>query len=374
MLLAELGAEVIKIEVPGSGDATRTLAPQTVAEESYLYIAMNRGKKSITLDIREQEGQQVFKDLVKKCDVFVENFSPRVMDQLSLTYSDLSVLNPSLIYTSISGFGHTGPYKNLVAFDIIVQAMGGLVAVNGHPDGQPTKVAIAIADFLAGQNAALAISAALNYRSKTNQGQYIDISMQDCIWGITSLQFLPGYIVSGEEPEKVGNRTVEVTPFNVYKAKDGRVVIGVVTVAQWQRLLDIMGREDLKNVPEYASQKDRIRYVDTIDAIVEAWTMQHTVDHIVQTLHDADLPCADIPSFGAVANDPQLANRNMIVDVDQLISGPVKVPGTVFKMSETPGDATQPASFLGQYNFDIYSDLLGYDDNKIAQLQDKGII
>ena len=374
MMLAELGADVIKVEVPGGGDAIRTTAPLTEGQESYRFVALNRGKRDITLNLNSEEGQRICRELVGKCDVLVENFTPGVMESYGLGYEELKRYNPRLIYVSISGFGCTGPYRSRVAFDTIIQAMGGLISVNGFPDSPPTKVGPAIADFLGGIFSIIAILAALQYRSRTKQGQFVDISMQDCIWYITAIQFLPLYILTGKEPPRLGNRQIEVTPFSIHKAKDGYIVIGVVTVAQWHRLLEVIGREDLKDVPEYAGQATRIEHADQIEAIVETWTKERTVNEMLNVLEAADLACSPVPTFGQVANDPQLASRNMQVEVEQLISGKLRVPGSVFKMSQTPGDPTEPAPFLGQHNAEVYSKLLGYDHATIDRLQREGII
>ncbi len=361
MILAELGAEVIKVEVPGGGDAIRTTAPLTQGQESYRFVVLNRGKQGVTLNLHSEEGQRICKELIKKCDVLVENFTPGVMESYGLGYEQLKSHNPRLIYASISGFGCTGPYHSQVAFDTIIQAMGGIISVTGFPDSPPTKVGPAIADFMGGIFSNIAILTALQHRNRTNEGQFIDLSMQDCIWFLTAIQFLPLYILTGREPQRLGNRQIEVTPFNIYKAKDGYIVIGVVTIDQWHRLLEVIGREDLKDVPEYASQATRIKYVEEIEAIVEKWTRRRTVAEMIKLLRAADLACSPVPTFGQVAKDPQLASRNMQVDVEQLISGKLRVPGSVFKMSQTPGDPTEPAPFLGQHNLEVYSKLLGYD-------------
>ena len=373
-ILAEFGAEVIKIEIPQGGDGLRNLSPQTEGLESYPFVILNRGKRSITLNLNSEEGRRICKQLVNISDVLVENFTPGVMENLGLGYGQLKKDNPGLVYVSISGFGHTGPYRTRVAYDTIIQAMGGMISVNGQPDSPPIKVGVGIADFLGGLFPVIAVLAALQYRSKTNKGQFIDISMQDCIWAITAIQFLGYYVTTGQEPPKLGNRQIEVTPFSIYPAKDGHIVLAIVTVGQWERFLNIIGREDLKNVPEFASQVTRIKYVDEIDSIVGDWTRERTVDEMIKQLRAADLPCATIPTFGQVANDPQLASRDMNVYVEQTISGKVRVPGSVFKMSETPGDPTQPAPFLGQHNVEVYSELLGYDQETIATLQREGVI
>jgi len=374
MLLAELGAEVVKVEIPGGGDGVRNLAPQTEGLEGYPFIILNRGKLGVTLNLSRLEGRRICRELVGRCDVLVENFTPGVMDGLGLSYEQLRNDRPGLIYASISGFGHTGPSRTQVAFDTVIQAMGGLISVNGQPNSPPTKVGPAIADFLGGVYAAIAIVAALQHRNRTGEGQHIDISMQDCVWAVTAIQHLPLYLTTGQDPPKLGNRMIEVTPFNIYPAKDGYIVIATVTVGQWQRLLEVIGREDLKDVPEYGSQVDRIRHVDEIDAVLEEWTRQRTVDEMIAELRALDLPCAPVPTFGQVAHDPQLASRAMQVEVEQTISGSVTVPGSVFKMSRTPGDATQPAPFLGQHNAEVYSRLLGLPPEEIDRLQEEGVI
>ena len=373
-ILAELGADVIKLEIPQGGDGLRNLSPQTEGLESYPFVIVNRGKRSITLNLNSEKGRRICNQLVNKCDILVENFTPGVMESFGLSYERLKPHNPRLIYTSISGFGHTGPYRSRVAYDTIIQAMGGMISVNGHPGSPPAKVGVGIADFLGGLFPAIAILAALQYRSKTNKGQFIDISMQDCIWAITAIQFLGYYVTTGQEPPKLGNSQIEVTPFSIYPAKDGYIVIAIVTVGQWDRFLRIIGREDLKGVPEYATQLTRIKHADIIDSTVAEWTRERTIDDIMGQLRAEDLPCAPIPTFSQVANDPQLASRNMNVYVEQTISGKVRVPGSVFKMSETPGDPTQPAPFLGQHNTEVYSELLGYDQETIGRLQLEGVI
>jgi CoA:oxalate CoA-transferase len=374
MLLAELGAEVVKVEIPGGGDGVRNLAPQTDGLEGYPFIILNRGKLGVTLNLSSPQGKRIFKKLAGKSDILVENFTPGVMDDLGLSYEDLKKGQPGLIYASISGFGHTGPSRSEVAFDTIIQAMGGLISVNGRPDSPPTKVAPAIADFLGGIYAAVAILDALQHRDRTGEGQHIDISMQDCVWAITAIQHLPLYLTTGLDPPKLGNKMVEVTPFNLYRARDGYIVIAIVTVGQWQRLLELIGREDLKDVPEYATQVERIKHIDEIDAIMEEWTKERTVDEMIAELRASHLPCAPVPAFGQVAHDPQLASRAMQVEVEQTISGSVTVPGSVFKMSRTPGDATQPAPFLGQHNAEVYSGLLGLELEEIDRLQEEGVI
>ena len=370
--LAQLGAEVIKIEIPGEGDASRTNEPQTEGGESYMFVSVNRGKKSITLNLAAEKGREICKQLVEKVDVVVENFSPGVMDRLGLGYEELSRVRPGLIYASSSGFGHTGPYSARPAYDTIAQAMGGLMTQNGFPDGPPTMVGVAVSDMLAGLYNTISILAALQYRSITGEGQYIDISMQDCTWDVAGAGAAAVYYGTGQIPQRKGNRYFGT--FGVFPARDGDVVINVVTVGQWENLMRVMGREDLLEIEQYVDRTKRTEVSGEISALVEEWTGERTIEEIVKLLSDAHLPASPVPPFEQVANDPQLLSRNMVAEVDQVISGKVKVTGSPFKLSKTPGDPTLPAPFLGQHNHDIYCDVLGYSEQEIRQLADNGII
>lgn len=374
MILRELGAEIIKIEIPGGGDGVRTLPPLTHAGEAHIFVNLNRGKKSITLNLDTQKGQEISKELVKKVDVVVENFTPGVMDRLGLGYEELKEINPTLIYASLSGFGHTGPRRLQTAFDTIAQAMGGFMSVTGFPDNPPTKAGPGLADFTSALYATISILAALHYREQEGKGQHIDISMQDCMWAITAVQSAAIYFQTGEVPPRMGNRQYEVTPFGVYPARDGHLVIAIVTVGQWQNFLRVIGREDLLEVEKYATQVERIKYRQEIDTIVETWTKKRSVKEIVATLNSAHLPCSPVPTFDEVANDPQLLSREMVIEVEQLLSGNLKVPGSVFKLSETPGEAKYSAPFLGEHNYEIFSDLLGYGEAEISKFAKDGIV
>jgi CoA:oxalate CoA-transferase len=374
-LLRELGAEVIKVEIPGSGDSVRQVPPLTKGGESYVGVSLNRGKKSITLNLKSPEGQKLACDLARKCDVLVENYSADVMKNMGLDYDEIKKINPNIIYASSSGFGHTGPKRTDTAFDSVIQAAGGLMAVNGYPDRGPLRAGINIADFLSGIYTTIAILAGLHHRDKTGEGQSIDISMQDVLWTLVAFEHSPGYFLNGRLPERTGNRTLVMAPSNNYPTKDGGYVrVNASMLGQWQDLCRIMGREDLMGVDKYGSVKGRLENVDEVDALVEKWTKSHTTNEIIGLCRDGHVPCTTIPSFDEVANDPQLLSRDMIVEVDQLLSGTLKVPGTPFKMSKTPGDPIMSAPFLGENNFDILSTLLGYTEEEFQKLQDDGTV
>ena len=373
LLLKDLGAEVIKVERPVSGDLIRADVPRTAGSESGTFINFNRGKKSITLDLKNKKGLAICKELAGKVDVLLENFSPGTMEKLGLSSQELCKLYPGLIYASISAYGQTGPRRDFPGFDPIAQAMGGMTAVTGYPD-TPTKCGVSIADLGSGVFTTLAIVSALYHRLKTGEGQVVDISMQDSIWLMTGLELSPHYFLNGVVPKRLGNAHPAMTPGNVYPTKDGRVLINTGVLVQLHRLYVVMGREDLINTPMGGNQSVRIKYRDEIDAIVTEWTKTKTTNEVLNILKKADVPCTKLPTFDEVCNDPQLISREMIIEVEQTISGKVKVPGSLFKLSKTPGNIQYPAPILGESNQDILSKMLGYNEEEITQLSIDGII
>ena len=374
MLLKELGAEVIKVEFRGSGDAVRASPPITEGGEGYIFIILNRGKKAITLDLRADEGREIAGKLIKKADILVENFTLGVMDKLGLSYEKVSKANPKLIYASLSGFGQTGPYRSQPAFGLIAQAMGGWMSITGFPDDPPTKTGPSLADFMGALYAATSILAALQYRHKTGEGQEIDISLQDCVWATTAVEFSPPYFLRGEVPQRLGNGLPDVVPWGTYPAKDGYVALPIPLAGQWETFVKLAGREDLLRDPESMTLKERVKHRSETDAIVSEWTKERMVAEVLKEMSKVHLPCAPIPTIDKVVNDPQLLSRGMITEVEQTISGKLKVPGSVFKLSKTPGDPMAPAPFLGQHNYEVYSALLGYSEEEIKKLQDEGVI
>ena len=374
MILRELGAEVIKVEFRDSGDACRTIPPITEGGEGYTFTILNRGKKSITLELKKAEGLEIARDLISKSDVLLENFSAGVMDRLGLGYDDMKKINPKLIYASLSGFGQTGPNSNRMAFDSIAQAIGGLMSVTGFPDNPPTKCGPAIADLGGGAFTVISILAALQHRNTSGQGQRVDVSLQDCIWLLTAVETLGAYILNGESGTRLGNMHPGIVPWNAYHARDGYVVICVVTIGQWQKMAQLMGRGDLIQDPESLSLVARVQRRTELDSIVAAWVKDKTIAELQTIMDDAGLPFAPVMDTAQIVADPHMNSRQMTVEVEQLLSGPLKMPGTVFKLSQTPGDPFPPAPFLGEHNSEVYSDVLGYTEEKIAELMGNEII
>jgi crotonobetainyl-CoA:carnitine CoA-transferase CaiB-like acyl-CoA transferase len=372
-VLSELGAEIIKVEMPGKGEPERVAMPMTSKRESYQVLSYNRGKKSITLNLKSPKGLEIAKKLAAKVDVLVENFAADGMERLGLSYEEVSKINPRIIYASISGFGHTGPRRNDVCYDVVAQAMGGLMSVTGHPGGEPLKAGISLGDYMGGYNGAIAILAALYYRKISGEGQAIDISMQDGIWAMVfpdRANYFDTHIV----PKRIGNKLSSSAPFGAYTAKDGYVVICTITDPQWQKVLQAMGREDLIGEQRYATRENRTKNMDEVDGLVQAWCKGKTVEEVFAILKKFGVPCSPLPTFDQVANDPHLLSRDMIVEVDQPVSGKVKLIGSVYKMSKTPGDRKKRVADVGEHNEEIYGGLLGIDAQEMQMLKKESVI
>ncbi|MBN2063001.1 MAG: CoA transferase [Deltaproteobacteria bacterium] len=373
LLLRDLGAEVIKIERTQGGDTVRNDAPHTEGWESGTFIILNRGKKGITLNLQSEKGREIVKRMVKDVDIVVENFSYGTMDKLGLGYDELSKLNPQLVYASITGYGHTGPRRDEPGYDPVIQATAGMISINGFPD-RPVKCSVAIADFSSGIFTALAIVAAYVHSTKTGEGQQIDISLQDCLWLLNSIEFSPPYFLKGITPPRVGNGHPMMTPGNLYPASDGYVTIATGNLGQVQRLFRMIGGDELVNSPMCSQQSERIKYKEQIDALVGEWTGKMTRQEIASKLKSIDIACGVVAQFNEVCEDPHLKSRGMITEVEQTISGKVRVPGSLFKLSKTPGNINFPAPFHGEHNHDVYTGMLGYTDQEIDELVNEGII
>ncbi len=371
-VLSELGAEVLKIEMPGKGEPERLAMPMTPKRESYQFLSYNRGKKSITLNLKSSKGLEIARKLAGKVDVLVENFAPGGMQRLGLSYEEVSKINPRIIYASISGFGQTGPRRNDVSYDVVAQAMGGLMSVTGYAGGEPLKAGISLGDYMGGYNGVIGILAALYYRTLTGEGQSIDISMQDGIWAMV-FPDRANYFDTRIVPGRIGNKLSSSAPFGAYNARDGHVVICTITDPQWQKVLQAMGREDLSGEPRFATRESRTQNMEEVDGLVQAWCRERTVEEVLAILKKYGVPCSPLPTFDQVAGDPQLLSRDMIVEVEQPVSGKVKLSGSVYKMSKTPGDRRKRIPAVGEHNEEIYGGLLGIDEQEIQRLRQEGV-
>lgn len=372
MLLADMGAEVLHIELPGVGDDSRHFAPSIQGEGS-CFLASNRNKKSITLDLRKNEGKEIFRDLVKISDIVFENNRPGTMDKWGIGYNQLKEINPGIIMTSVSGFGQTGPYRDRPGLDIIAQAMGGMMHLTGEEDGPPLRAGNAMGDFLGALYAVYGTLTALYYREKTGQGQHVDSALLDSIIAVLE-NVIPNYTALGNVATRMGSRIPGIAPYNRFKAKDGYVVIGVSSNVLWERFANVIGKPELIDAPKFKTPLLRVENVEEVDAITQDWVATKTVEEVVQILNEAGVICGPIYSVDKMIEDPQVITREMAVEVEHPIAGKFKVSGVTPKLSLTPGTIDTPPPTLGQHNDEIYRGLLQYSDEKIKALMEKGVI
>lgn len=368
MLLADLGAEVIKLEIPVKGDDTRQYPPFIGSESGY-FMNLNRNKKSITLDLKKSESKEIFKDLIKKVDVIIENFRPTTMEQLGLGYENLKEINPQIIYASISGFGHFGRYKDRPGYDIIGQAMGGIMSVTGWPDSPPTRTGTAIADILAALNSAIGILTALRYRDISGEGQKVDVALVDSV--VSAMETLTQiYIVEKRIPKREGNRYEFIYPYDSFKAKDGWFVLGVGNDNIWERYCKFIGKEYLSKDERFNINSNRVKNHAEIKKIVEEWASNKEVNMVVSELLSNKIPCAPIYSVDQVVNDPHISeDREMFWETEHPTLGKIKIGGNPIKLSKTPPSIRKAPPILGEDTENVLEDILSYSREKIDKLK-----
>ena len=373
MILADMGAEVIKLEVPGSGDDSREFPP-FIGGESLYYVNLNRGKRSITLNLKKEQGKVIFRKLVKRCDVLIENFRPGTMERLGLGYEELKKVNPRLVYAAISGFGQTGPYRDRPGYDIIGQAMGGLLSITGWPDSPPTRSGTAIGDILSSLFCCIGILAALNVRGRTGEGQMVDVSLVDSVFA--ALENIPQkYYVEGHIPSRIGNRYEFIYPYDTFRARDGWVVIGIANDAIWTRFLEVTGLRSLGEDPRYSTNKLRVENHEPLREALEVWTLAHGKAEIVKLLNDSRVPSCPIYDIKEASEDPHISRaRGMVVELDQPGLGTVKVQGNPIKMTATRPVPRGPAPALGGDTEDVLRELLGVASEEYKRLVESSVV
>jgi len=331
MVLSDLGARVIKVERPGSGDDSRHIGP-FVNGRSVYFSSLNRGKESIALDLAAAGDRAVFEALLERADVLVENFRPGAMERLGLGWEQLHARHPRLIYAAASGFGRTGPYRGRAAYDMVVQGMGGIMSVTGHPGSPPTRVGTSIGDIAAGLFTAIGVNAALYHRERTGEGQLIDVAMLDCQVAILE-NAIARYFASGESPGPIGSRHPSITPFAAFAASDGHVVIAAGNDRLFERLAEVLGRPDLVADPRFGSNDSRTRHADALAAEIERSLASRTVAAWLERLEAAGIPCGPLNDVGAALRDPQVRARNMVVSARDARAGTVQMAGNPIKLS-----------------------------------------
>lgn len=382
--LADLGADVIKIERPGQGDDTRQWGPPYARDaagedttEAAYYLAVNRNKRSVTLDISTAEGQELIRRLVTECDVLVENFKVGDMQRYGLDHESLRAEHPGLIYCSITGFGQTGPYAPRAGYDFIVQGMGGFMSVTGERDGQPgaspQKAGVAIADLFTGAHATIAILAALNHKERTGEGQHLDICLLDTQVAMMA-NMATNYLATGKPPARWGNAHPNIVPYQVFKVADGWVIVACGNDSQFRKLTQVAGQPELADDPRFATNPARVRHRDQLVPLLDVLMQQRPRDEWIRLLEAVGVPCGPINDMADVFRDPQVLAREMRQDLPHPTAGQVSVPGSALKLSATPVTYRSAPPLLGQHTQDVLQSLAAVSAHELETLKNRHII
>jgi formyl-CoA transferase len=374
-MLGFLGADVIKLEEPKAGDVARTVHADRKNSDSLFFLLFNANKRSLTLNLKTEEGKRLFKEVIKQSDVLIENFGPGAMERLGLGWDVLKELNPRLIYSTIKGFGSYGPYAGFKSYEPVAQAMGGAMSVTGFPDNPPTLVLPAIGDSGTGMQMAIGILAALQQRHRTGKGQHVEVSMQDAVVNIIRVS-LRDHQREGRPMERHGNQLGHTVPGTTYACAPGGPNDYVIVLAQpqmWRAMCGAMGRPELADDPRFASADARWENRAALDAIVEEWTRRHTKHEVMRILGDAGVPCGACQDTGEVLADPHLKAREMIVDIDYPTRGVYQTVGCPVKMSDSPAEITRPP-LLGEHTDELLAALCGAGPDQLARMREGGVI
>jgi formyl-CoA transferase len=352
MMLGDLGAEVIKVERPGAGDETRQWGPPFIGGESAYYLCCNRNKKSITLNLKDPADAEKCRQLAARSDVLIENFRVGGLDEMGLGYDTLKPLNPRLIFCSITGFGQTGPYRDRLGYDFVIQAMGGLMSITGEPDRPPMKVGVALVDVSAAMFACIGILAALQARERTGEGQRVDVSLFD-----SQVAWLANvgsnYLCSGVVPQRWGNAHASIVPYQAFATADDYIVIAVGNDGQWQRLCKVLGKPEWKTDPRFATNPQRVAHRNTLVPLIEEILLRKPAAEWLTALEAHDVPAAPVNTIDKVFADPQVLAREMLIEMPHPTAGVVRMAGTPIKLSATPAQMKLPPPLLGEHNEEV---------------------
>ena len=374
-ILGFLGADVIKLEEPKGGDVARTNMRDRPDSDSLFFLVLNANKRSLTLNLKTQEGKDLFKRVIAESDVLLENFGPGALDRLGLGYDVLSKLNPRLIYATIKGFGTYGPYSGFKSFEPIAQAMGGAMSVTGFPENPPTYVFPAIGDSGTGMHMAIGILAAIQQRHTTGKGQHVEVAMQDAVVNLIRVS-LRDHQRNGKPMPRSGNQLGRTVPGTTYPCAPGGPNDYVYIFAQpqmWKPCLGVMGRPELADDPRFATPEARWENRDVMNAIVTEWTMQRTKHDVMKLMGDAGVPCGATLDTGEVLTDPHLREREMIVDVDYPTRGIYQTVGSPIKLSDSPVTVQRPP-LLGEHSEQVLGELCGMDADEVKRLRNSGVV
>jgi len=372
MVLADLGARVIKVEIPGRGDFARENGPFVNGLGTY-FASINRGKESLTVNLKHSEGKKVIRELARRVDVVVQNFVPGTMENLGLGYDVLRAENPRLIYASCSGFGQTGPYRDRPAFDIIVQAMAGTMSITGEPGRPPTRVGYSVGDIGAALFLAVGILAAVHERARSGEGQHVDVAMLDSQVAMLENAFIR-YLAAGEVPEPLGTDHPVVAPFGAFKAKDGYLAMAASKDHNWRVVCDVLGKPEWKEDPRFATVPQRAKHKAVIRQLLEEVLATRPRAEWIEIFLRADIPCGPVSSVPEAAADPHVQAREMLVEVPHPHGGTIKMAGTPVKLSRTPARVEGPPPTVGQHTDAILGEFLGLGPIEVERLRAGGAI
>jgi len=372
-ILADFGAEVIKVEDPGTGDPMRQWGRSLPQGLSPWWPVIGRGKKSVTLNLRTPEGQQIARDLIAGADILIENFRPGAMEKWGLSYEALSAANPKLIMARVSGFGQTGPYASRAGYGLIGEAMGGLRAITGEPDRPPARAGVSIGDSLAAVHAVMGILMALHVREKTGRGQMIDAAIYESVLAMME-NLVTEFDITGYIRERSGSVLPGIAPSNVYPAADGDVLIGGNGDTVFARLCEVMAQPGLKDDPRYRDHASRGVNQTELDELISAWTQQRTVADLLVLLEAKGVPCGRVFRAPEMLEDPQYQAREAIVSVEHPVFGPIRMQNVAPKLSETPGAVSWPGPALGEHTEAVLGEKLGLKAERLAELKSAGVV
>ncbi|MDP6086066.1 MAG: CoA transferase [Nitrospinota bacterium] len=373
MMLADLGAEVIKVEIPGKGDDTRGWGPPFVSGESSYFMSINRNKKSLTLNLKDEKGKAILERFIERSDVVAENFRPGTMEKLGFGYDRVREINPRAVFASVSGFGHTGPLAERPGYDVVIQGEGGVMSLTGEPDGPPAKVGASIGDITAGMLACHGVLAALVARERTGTGQKVDIGMLD--GQVALLTYQAGIFFStGQAPRRLGNAHPSITPYETFECADGFINLGVGNDSLWVKFCDEIERPEWARDPRYEKNVDRVKNHDEVKALLDEILITRPRSVWLDKLNAAGVPCGSINTLDQVLTHPQVLARDMVVEVDHPVAGKTKLTGAPVKLSDTPAEIRTPPPLLGEHTDEVLTEVLGLSASEIEALRAGGVV